>query len=63
METIHVNHTCALVRSLELQYGSRTLDDKNADYWSIQNLMVLQATIVGAVIMVVGLISFFCMLQ
>jgi hypothetical protein len=31
METIHVNHTCALVRPLELQYGSRTLGGKNAD--------------------------------
>jgi hypothetical protein len=33
METIHVNHTCALVRPLELQYGSRTLGGKNADSW------------------------------
>jgi hypothetical protein len=31
METIHVNHTCALVRHLELQFGSRTLGGKNAD--------------------------------
>lgn len=33
METIHVNHTCALVRPLELQFGSRTLGGKNADSW------------------------------
>jgi len=58
MEIIHVNHTCALVRHLELQYGSRTLDGKNADFWSLQNQMVLRATIVEVVILVVGSISF-----
>jgi hypothetical protein len=59
MEIIHVNHTCALVRLLELQkYGSRTLGGKNADFWSLQNPMALQATTVEAVISVVRFFSF-----
>jgi hypothetical protein len=54
MATIPVNHTCALVRPLELQYGSRTLGGKNADVLDVQNQTVLQATTVEAVILEVG---------
>jgi hypothetical protein len=35
MGTIPVNHTCALVRHLKLQYGSRTLDGQNADFLAV----------------------------